>query len=225
MIVDCAGETLHLLPERAVWWPAQSALLVADVHIGKAAAYRALGQPVPAGTTARNLARLDALVNRHRADRLIVLGDFVHAQAALRSGTLDALRAWRARTRALSLTVIAGNHDRRAGPLPPELAIASVADPLPMGSLSLSHVGLGPAGRYVLAGHRHPAWQLRGRGHESLRLPCFVFDTGGALLPAFGEFTGGRTLAAKPGRRIYVIGAGEVWQVPSRSRGGPGVIY
>ena len=31
---------------------------MADLHLGKAATYRALGQPVPAGTTRENLARL-----------------------------------------------------------------------------------------------------------------------------------------------------------------------
>ena len=49
----CRGERLHLLPERAVWWPAAGLLLVADVHLGKAATFRRLGQPVPAGTTAQ----------------------------------------------------------------------------------------------------------------------------------------------------------------------------
>ena len=43
-----AGEPLHLLPERALWWPAARVLFVADLHLGKAATYRALGQPVPA---------------------------------------------------------------------------------------------------------------------------------------------------------------------------------
>ena len=50
--VRLAGEELWLLPEKALYWPAQQALLIADVHFGKAAAYRSLGQPVPQGTTA-----------------------------------------------------------------------------------------------------------------------------------------------------------------------------
>ena len=48
--VRLAGEELWLLPEKALYWPAQQALLIADVHFGKAAAYRSLGQPVPQGT-------------------------------------------------------------------------------------------------------------------------------------------------------------------------------
>jgi metallophosphoesterase superfamily enzyme len=55
------GDTvLWLLADRALYWPERRWLCVADAHFGKAAAFRALGQPVPRGTTANNLARLDA---------------------------------------------------------------------------------------------------------------------------------------------------------------------
>ena len=57
--VHWAGEALDLLSERALWWPAERMLFVADLHLGKAASYRALGQPVPGGTTQENLARLE----------------------------------------------------------------------------------------------------------------------------------------------------------------------
>ena len=80
--VTVAGETLWLLPEHAVWWPRAAMLMAADVHIGKAAAFRALGQPVPHGTTAENLARLLDLARRFPVRDLIFLGDFLHARAA-----------------------------------------------------------------------------------------------------------------------------------------------
>jgi metallophosphoesterase superfamily enzyme len=80
--VRWAGELLHLLPERALWWPAAGVLFVADLHLGKAATYRALGQPVPGGTTQENLARLDALIARWSPRRIVFLGDFLHAAQA-----------------------------------------------------------------------------------------------------------------------------------------------
>ena len=48
--VRIAGETMLLLPEKALYWPAQHMLVIADIHFGKAAAFRALGVPVPRGT-------------------------------------------------------------------------------------------------------------------------------------------------------------------------------
>jgi len=43
MSVEAAGETLHLLPHKAIWWATQRTLLVADAHIGKAVTFRKLG--------------------------------------------------------------------------------------------------------------------------------------------------------------------------------------
>ena len=42
-----AGEAVELLPERALHWIRERTLFVADVHLGKAAAFRAGGVPVP----------------------------------------------------------------------------------------------------------------------------------------------------------------------------------
>ena len=71
-----------------LWWPAARMVMVADVHFGKAATFRRAGQPVPHGTTADNLARLDALLAATGADHLVFLGDFLHA----RSGAAGAER-------------------------------------------------------------------------------------------------------------------------------------
>ena len=215
--VRVAGETLWLLPEHAVWWPAASMLLVADVHIGKGAAFRALGQPVPSGTTADNLQRLHALVQRYPTRELVFLGDFLHARAARTAAVLMALHDWRrclpARVRC---TLIRGNHDTHAGDPPPELGISVVTEPRPAGPFALCHMpGSSPEG-YVLAGHLHPACVLRGTGADVLRLPCFMFGSQGAILPAFGAFTGHTTIRPQPGEHCYVVGGGRVWPVPVR---------
>ena len=55
-MVQVAGESLLLLPEKAIYWPRERMLIIADIHFGKAAAFRSLGVPVPRGTTSENLA-------------------------------------------------------------------------------------------------------------------------------------------------------------------------
>lgn len=82
-----SGAQVLLLPERALYWPAARTLVIADPHFGKAAAFRARGVPVPEFTTLDNLARLDAVLSRTSAERLVVLGDFLHARQG-RSKTL-----------------------------------------------------------------------------------------------------------------------------------------
>ena len=50
-----ASGALALLPERGVWSPAARTLFVADLHLGKASAFRAAGAPAPFGTSEESL--------------------------------------------------------------------------------------------------------------------------------------------------------------------------
>lgn len=209
-----AGETVWLLPEGALWWPAGAALFVADLHLGKAATFRARGLPVPGGTTQHNLARLSQLVQQHRAGQLVLLGDFLHAAQAQSAALQAALCQWRAAHPALALLLVRGNHDRHAGDPPAVLRAQVVDEPFVLGPFAACHHPQRHATHTVLAGHVHPAVRLRGPGRDALRLPCFCMEEGLALLPAFGAFTGGQVLDAAPGRQRLAVGAGRVWAVP-----------
>lgn len=215
LAIACAGETLWLLPEHALWWPAERVLWVADLHLGKAATYRALGQPVPAGTTRENLARLSALLDHYQPAQLVFLGDFLHAAQARTPSLLAELAQWRQSHSALECLLVRGNHDSRAGDPPPALDIRVVDEPWPMGPFAACHHPQTDAARFVLAGHLHPVLTLRGPGRDRLRLPCFSFDKGCAVLPAFGEFTGGWQVERQPGRTLYAVGGQAVWHVPA----------
>jgi len=207
------GEELWLLAEKAIYWPARQCLLIADAHFGKASAYRSLGQPVPQGTTTENLQRLDRLLSALPCTWVIFLGDFLHGPGSHASGTLSALRAWRARNHQLNLTLIRGNHDKRAGDPPADLRIEVVAEPLFMGPFALQHEPVAHPTHHVLAGHVHPVYRLRGKGRQSLRLPCFQIGSRISLLPAFGAFTGGYPVEKSDDRRLFVIGDQDVWPV------------
>lgn len=211
--VRLAGEELWLLPEKALYWPAQQALLIADVHFGKAAAYRSLGQPVPRGTTAQNIAVLDDLLAALPCRHLIFLGDFLHGPGSHAAATLKALAEWRDRHDNLPMTLIRGNHDKRAGDPPLSLNIRVVPEPLLLGPFALQHEPDPHPDRYVLAGHVHPVYRLNGKGRQSLRLACFRLGEHMSLLPAFGAFTGGYQVGRDEGCRIFVIGDNEIWPV------------
>ena len=209
--IELAGTTLWLLAEKAIYWPAQQALLVADIHFGKAATYRRLGQPVPHGTTDANLRQLDDLLARYPSRRLIFLGDFLHAPESHAPATLVRLAEWRTRHPQLAVTLIRGNHDRRAGDPPAELAIEVVSEPLLLGPFALQHEPRPHPTHPVLAGHLHPAFALQGRGGQRLRLPCFCIGERLSLLPAFGHFTGNMPVSAEERWQIYLVAEGEVW--------------
>jgi DNA ligase-associated metallophosphoesterase len=197
---DVAGETLWLLAARAVYWPREKMLIVADIHFGKAASFRALGVPVPHGTTAENLAGLDALLTVHDIGHIVFLGDFLHARTARAPATMARLVEWRACHRGLRLTLIRGNHDTHAGDPPALLGIDAVDEPASFAPFAFCHhPDLPPdllprlpssAPAYVLAGHVHPVYHLRSR-RDTVRLPCFLAGRTRLLLPSFGAFTGG----------------------------------
>ena len=202
-MVQAAGETLVLLPEKAVYWPRERMLIIADIHFGKAAAFRSLGVPVPRGTTSENLAGLDALVAAHDARQLVFLGDFLHARAAHANATRLAMLSWRQRHRALGLTLVRGNHDLHAGDPAAALGIALVDEPHKVWPFAFCHHPGIDAPGYGLAGHVHPVYVLATR-FDTLRLPCFVVGEQGMILPSFGAFTGGHAVKPGPGERIYV---------------------
>lgn len=211
LTVNLADEDICLLAEKALYWPRHKALLIADAHFGKAASYRRLGQPVPAGTTQANLRVLDQLLADHDCRQIVFLGDFLHAKESHAPLTLAALEAWRARHPEVILTLIRGNHDLRAGDPPAQLGIRVVAEPLLMAPFSLQHEPTPHPTLHVLAGHVHPTYRLHGKGRQSVRAACFYLGHRVSLLPAFGAFTGGMNIDPMPGSRLYLVADGSVW--------------
>ena len=208
------GERVVLHPERALHWPSAKALFVADVHLGKAASFRAGGVPLPRGSTQSDLGRLGALLARTRAERLVVLGDFLHARAG-RVAALDAsFKAWRATHASAQMVLVRGNHDDRAGDPPPEWGVDVVTEPHLMAPFIACHVPTTPPTGYALCGHIHPGVFLRGIA-DAERLPCFVLGQKRAILPAFGSFTGLATVAAAPGERLVAIAGSRLFPLPA----------
>ena len=211
--VDIAGEALRLLPERAAYWERARTLLVADAHFGKAASFRALGVPVPEGTTLDGLRRLDAMLARTRAQRIVFLGDFLHAREGRAPATLDALTRWHDERPNVELLLVRGNHDRGAGDPPPESGVRCVDAPLVEPPFVLAHHPAASRDGYVIAGHVHPGASLHGAGRQRERLPCFLLGAACMVLPAFGDFTGLAEIEAKAGERVWVVAADEIVEV------------
>ena len=205
MRVRWAEHEFMLLAERALYLPALRALFVADVHLGKDAAFRAGGIPVPASASA-TLQRLSAALRRADADSLYVLGDLWHAREGLTPETLDRLAEWRRTHARLNVTLIRGNHDEHAGDPPAELRIECRATADVAGLRLLHHPPCATPETVapMLCGHLHPAFVLRERSGATIRLPCFWLRPRYGVLPAFGDFTGCKAIRAEPADRIFV---------------------
>lgn len=205
-----ASETLQLLPQKALYWPREKTLFIADIHFGKAAAFRAVGMPLPPGSTTNALARLNDCIAKTNATRIVFLGDFLHSRDARASKTFARFASWRALNPDLDLILVRGNHDAHAGDPPDEWMIRCVNEGEIIGPFCLAHHPEPDLRGYVLAGHVHPAVRLQGRANDSLRLPCFWFGAYVCVLPAFGEFTGTYTVQPKTGDRVFVVAENQV---------------
>ncbi len=183
MLLHFAGHTFEPLLSGALFWRAESMLLVADLHLEKFSSYARTGQMLPPYDTGLTLKRLERDLDATQAERVVSLGDSFHRD----EGTTTLLDADRLRLMALlgksHWTWIRGNHD----PSPHQLGGVCV-DRLEHRGLTMVHEPR-PGVPGTVAGHLHPAATVVKDGHGTRR-PCFVHDRQTLLLPAYGAGAG-----------------------------------
>jgi len=209
--ITLAGESMQVLAERALLWPAQSLLLIADLHLGKGEALRRGGIAVPRGGTRDDLQRLQVLLDDTGARELCVLGDFLHG-AAEGGAWQEEWQAWRTCHADLPISVVTGNHDRQLSRRAADWNLILHDEGLQRGPFDLRHVPRRtPA--HVIAGHVHP--RVRYPGLQG-RWPAFLFRPGLCILPAFSRFTGGTELPPEAGDHYIACLDGVLAALPSR---------
>jgi DNA ligase-associated metallophosphoesterase len=218
-VIEVAGERIALLAQRAALVVRTRTLLVADLHLGRQEAWRSQGMPISdrAATACleEGLARLSHLVEAHAPERILVLGDLLHAPAGVTDEVVERFGVWRDR-HPTPMELVPGNHDRRVGVVASRWRIA-VREPIvrePPFSFVHDFEGLRepPADAVAFCGHVHPMVRLSMRG-DSLRLPCFAVNARRVLLPAFSGMMSGCTLAPDPGDRHFAIADDRVIEV------------
>lgn len=180
-----------LVGGRALYWPRERSLLVADLHLEKASWYAGHGQMLPPYDSRETIERVADCVKQTGARRVITLGDNFHDDEGtsrlerFAAGMLEGL------TRALDWVWITGNHDEQMH----RAFGAELASELEVGGIVLRHVAQAGETRPELSGHFHPKLRLKLRERQITR-PCGVLarKQGGSdrmILPAFGALTGG----------------------------------
>ena len=213
------GETLFLMPDRALWWPSRKQLIIADLHLGKASHFNRHGSVLPNTPAVRDLQKLHLLCELLHAQSLLVLGDLFHSEY---NNEFELLKIFKSNFPALRLEVVKGNHDiltnadyQSAGIILHEQYLedgpfAFVHDPL-----EVKHET-----KYLIGGHIHPGVVLYGKARQHARLPCFYFTEKYAVLPAFGALTGLHALRRQhPEDRIFALVGEKVVELNSGKSG------
>lgn len=210
--LELAGETLRLHAERALFWPRERLLAIADLHLGKGQVFREAGIALPRGGTADDLARLDALVVQFEPARLLVLGDMLHGPLPADAPWLRAWADWRAQQLGLQVALVAGNHDRAIDAA--RLGLDAVVRSLDLGPFRFEHDPRPIPGRFVLGGHLHPVVRLHRHGLRA-QLPALWAQSGHAVLPAFSRFTGGLRIVPERDDGLWICAPDAVVRIPA----------
>ena len=180
--------------ERALYVPAADALVVADVHFGRAADSN-IDAPIDDGSDVRE--RLESLLERTDPETVVVAGDLLHSFQRLPRGVERDLAAFEdcVADAGAELVVTPGNHDTML-----ESAFdgeTTAGYRLADGETVVCHGHERPetdATRYVI-GHDHPALSVEGR-----KVPCFLYGPDAhegadvVMLPAFTTLAAGATV-------------------------------
>ncbi len=199
-------QDLILLPEKAIYWKQQNALIAADVHLGKVGHFRKAGIAVPPQLAQDDLAVLTRLIHIYQPEHIYFLGDLFHSD---KNTDWNYFAAWRSQFGHIAVHLIVGNHDVIHQSYYHQLDVATY-DALNLGPFLMLHhpmttVDLQQSSGYVLCGHIHPGVKLTGKGRQGVTLPCFSFSARQGILPSFGKFTGRVAIRHLPSDHVFGV--------------------
>lgn len=198
-------QDLLLLPQKAIYWQQQNALIATDVHFGKVGHFRKAGIAIPRNMEQQDLSMLSDLIYEYQPKTVYFLGDLFHSDM---NNDWDWFVLWRSQFPKLQIVLIKGNHDIISDSHYTKLGIILHKELLVGPFLMLHHPLAEPeqsAKGYVLCGHIHPGVSLIGRGRQSVTLPCFAFGKNQAILPSFGSFTGRVAIVSRKTDHVFGV--------------------
>jgi uncharacterized protein len=206
-----AGETFLASASGALFWRAEQALLVADLHLEKASWFARLGQLLPPYDSHATLTAIADEVERSGATRLYCLGDSFHDRFGCERLPADSRALLEEMTDRLDWIWIVGNHDTGFA----DHCGGRIVEEAEVGGIVLRHEALPGDPRPEISGHFHPKLRLSLNGRRISRR-CFVASKCKLILPAFGSLTGG--LDARHPEIVRAVSGDAVALVPVADR-------
>jgi uncharacterized protein len=199
------GNNFWLSSQRCVFWEEKNALIVCDLHIGKAGHFRKAGIPISQRVYTEDLQRLLAAVLFFKVETLIIVGDLSHSHS---NKELDLFLRWRGDFPSLKIHLVKGNHDILSEAWYRECQIIVHHDKYCIDDFCFCHdacLAEQEKGSYVFSGHIHPGVKIRGMAKQALSFPCFYFTEKYCVLPAFSKFTGLALIRPAEDESVFAI--------------------
>jgi DNA ligase-associated metallophosphoesterase len=217
--ISLCGKVFHADVSGALYWPAERALIVSDLHLEKGSSYARRGVMLPPYDTRETLRRLAEVIDRWQPDTVVALGDSLHdGNGAERMSEADheTLRMLQDDREWIWVT---GNHD----PVIAKRLGGTVVSGITVEGISFRHEPRPGRVTHEVGGHFHPAAKVSMHGH-SFRRPCFVGNGLRLVLPAFGTYCGGLNvldrafapLFGNDGMAVWLLGQEGLYPIATR---------
>lgn len=199
------NNTFWLSQHRCMFWEEQKALIVSDLHVGKAGHFRKAGIAVPQSVFKEDLQCLFSEIQFYKAQRLIIVGDLFHSRE---NKEMDLFAKWRNDILHVKLDLVKGNHDILKNDVYANMNVLVHEHTLCIDEFLFTHDAENAQcarNTYTFSGHIHPGVLIKGTGRQALRFPCYYFSDSIAVLPAFSKFTGLALIEPKHNANVYAI--------------------
>lgn len=208
-----AGTEIWMLPQKCLFLPIEQTWVIADIHFGKIQHFRKHGIPIPQQAAEYDYQALEKLIALYPTQKIIFLGDIFHSNWNQEWNYLVTLFS-QLHQQNIELILTMGNHDL-LNQEHYQAAHIQCVDQYQIKDLIFVHeppaeylTQLGNESNqagWLVAGHIHPGYILKGKGKQQMRLPCFAQINHLLILPAFGKTTGLHCPNWPSNTRIWVI--------------------
>lgn len=186
-LIQWNNEQFLICNERVIYWQKNEALILSDLHIGKAAHFRRNGIPLPIQIHQEDINRLERLINYFEPKRVIIVRDMLHANDNIE---VQDFKLFIQMQKDVDFILIKGNHDRMTNQNLLNMGLSSVALSYKLESFVFLHEPLQNSDLPQIVGHIHPGLSLMLPTKRFIRLPAFIITPKLIVLPAFSNFTG-----------------------------------
>lgn len=212
MELQLGKDTYQLLNEKAIFRKRDATLVVADMHLGKAQHFRKHGIYLPQQSAEKDYERLTGLIEWLKPKRIILLGDLFHSSMnhewIMFASVLNMFKT-------IEFILVLGNHDILEEQHYEQVPLTVVKEQLVEEDIIFSHHPLKkiPIQAFCIAGHIHPGVVLRGKGKQTIKLPCFYLQKNQLVLPAFGSLTGLQLIERQKEDRVFGVTTNIVMEI------------
>lgn len=178
---------LTLNNQRTLFWRDASCLVIADLHLGKAAHFRRNGIPIPTQTHQKDIDNLKVLLQLYKPRYLLIVGDMFHA---FQNQEVDSFATLLDAYADTEVILVKGNHDRIKVDKIIALGVHAIKESHTINNVRFVHQPDFDSHFYQISGHIHPGVTIKLPTRKNIKLPAFIVAEKNIILPAFSQFTG-----------------------------------